>query len=258
MADRDIIIAGNWKMYKTIPEAESFVERLAPAIKEIPISVYLAVPYTAIYPVSSKAKNTKVTVGAQNMNDASEGAFTGEVAAKMLVDAGAQFVILGHSERRHIFNESNAFINRKVMAALENSLIPILCVGETLEEREAGRTDDVVRQQLTECLADVTPKNVDSLIVAYEPVWAIGSGETATPDEVQKEHKLIRSILSDLLGDKVAKKTVLQYGGSVKPDNAKSFMDQPDVDGLLVGGASLTTESFAAILENVSTSQLNI
>lgn len=245
-------------MYKTIPEAENFVERLAPAIQDIPISVYLAVPYTAIYPVSSKAKETKITVGAQNMNDASEGAFTGEVAAKMLVDAGAQFVILGHSERRHIFSESNEFINRKVMAALESSLIPILCVGETQEERKAGRTDDVVRRQLAEGLKGVTEENVDSLIVAYEPVWAIGSGQTATPSEVQKEHKLIRSILSEILGEKVAGKTVLQYGGSVKADNAKSFMDQPDVDGLLIGGASLTTESFSAILENVSTSQLNI
>jgi len=258
MADRDIIIAGNWKMYKTIPEAESFVERLAPAIKEIPLSVYLAVPFTAIYPVSSKADGTKITVGAQNMNDASEGAFTGEVAAKMLIDAGAKFVILGHSERRHIFGESNEFINRKVMAALESKLVPILCVGETLDQRKAGETDEVVRQQLTECLAGVTAKNVDSLVVAYEPVWAIGTGETATPGEVQKVHKLIRNILADLLDKKVASKTVLQYGGSVKPDNAKSFMDQPDVDGLLVGGASLTTESFAGILENVSMSQLNI
>jgi len=258
MADRDIIIAGNWKMYKTIPEAESFVERLAPAVKGIPLSVYLAVPFTAIVSVSTKADGTKITVGAQNMNDATEGAFTGEVAAKMLVDAGAKFVILGHSERRTIFGESNEFINRKVVAALENSLTPILCVGETLEERQAGQADDVVKRQLTECLAGVTSKDVDRLVVAYEPVWAIGTGKNPTPEEVQKTHKFIRGVLADLLGKKIADKTVLQYGGSVKSQNAKSFMDQPDVDGLLVGGASLTTESFAEILENVSMSQLNI
>jgi len=258
MADRDVVITGNWKMYKTIPEAESFVERLAPAVKDIPLSVYLAVPYTALYPVAAKAKGSKITIGAQNMNDAFEGAFTGEIAAKMLVDAGAQFVILGHSERRRMFNESNDFINHKVITALENALIPILCIGETMEERKEGRTDDVIREQLTECLAKVTSKNVDHLIVAYEPVWAIGTGVTATTDEVQKEHKFIRGVLSDLLGKKVADKIVLQYGGSVKPENAKSFMDLSDVDGLLVGGASLTTESFAEILENVSMSQLNI
>ncbi len=258
MSERDVVIAGNWKMYKTIPEAEEFVGRLAPAISDIPVTVYLAAPFTAIHALSEKAKGTKMVIGAQNMNDASEGAFTGEIAARMLVDAGAQFVILGHSERRHIFGESSAFINRKVHAALKNKLIPIVCVGETAEERKAGKTDEIVRRQLTESLEGVTAENVDSLIVAYEPVWAIGSGETPKTDEVQKEHKLVRDILADLLGQEVAEKTVLQYGGSVKPDNAKSFMDLPDVDGLLVGGASLTTESFAGILENVSTSQLNI
>ncbi len=258
MAKRDVVIAGNWKMYKTIPEAVSFVERLAPAIAEIPVKVFLAVPFTAIASVSAKAEGTPMTIGAQNMNDASEGAFTGEIAAKMLVDAGAKFVILGHSERRHIFGESNEFINQKVIKALESGLLPILCVGETHEERDAGKTDEVVRQQLTECLTGVNPDNVDGLIVAYEPVWAIGSGETPTVEDAQKEHKFVREVIADLLGKKIAEKTVIQYGGSVKPHNAKEFMDQPDVDGLLVGGASLTTESFAGILENVTATQLKI
>ncbi|NGX57398.1 MAG: Triosephosphate isomerase [Chlamydiae bacterium] len=258
MAKRDVIIAGNWKMYKTIPEAENFVERLAPAINDIPIEVYLAVPYTALFSVAQKAEGSKITVGAQNMNDASEGAFTGEIASKMLTDAGAKFVILGHSERRQLFGETNEFINRKVKTALESSLVPILCVGETLDERNAGQTDEVVRQQLTECLDGVTPENIDSLIVAYEPVWAIGTGENATPEDVQEEHSFVRKVLEDLLGKKVADKTVLQYGGSVKPGNAKILMDQPDIDGLLIGGASLSTETFAEVLENVSTSKLNI
>lgn len=258
MPKRDVIIAGNWKMYKTIPEAENFVERLAPAVRDIPVKVYLAVPYTALFSVTQKAEGSNIVIGAQNMNDASEGAFTGEIAARMLTDAGARFVILGHSERRKIFGESNEFINRKVKAALESSLIPVLCVGETLEERESGKADDVVRQQLTECLDGVNESNIDSLIVAYEPVWAIGTGVTATPEDVQKEHKFVRKVLKDLLGNKVAERTVIQYGGSVKPGNAKILMDQPDVDGLLVGGASLSTETFAEILENVSLSKLNI
>jgi triosephosphate isomerase (TIM) len=258
MSERDVVIAGNWKMYKTIPEAESFVEKLSPAIADIPVKVYLAVPFTAIKPVSEKAEGTPVIIGAQNMNDASEGAFTGEIADKMLIDAGAKFVILGHSERRHIFGESSEFVNRKVLKALESGLQPILCVGETEEERDAGKTDEIVRQQLDESLKGIGSENVDSLMIAYEPVWAIGSGKTPSAQDAQKEHKFVREVVKELLGESIAEKIVIQYGGSVKPDNAKEFMDQPDIDGLLVGGASLTTESFAGILENVTATKLKI
>lgn len=243
---RSPIIAGNWKMYKTIAQALSFVKTLPKFLEDTSQKVYLAAPFTSISQVAQESKGTSIVIGAQNMNDASEGAFTGEIAAKMLVDAGAKFVILGHSERRHIFQEDDAFINMKVKKALSEGLQVILCIGETLKEREGGQTRQVLQKQLQGSLQDVHPKEGE-VVVAYEPVWAIGTGQTASPEMAQETHKECRDILSEILGEELAQKTVLQYGGSVKPENVKVLMSQPDIDGVLVGGASLDPEVFAKI-----------
>jgi triosephosphate isomerase len=246
MAGREIVIAGNWKMHKTTDEAVAYVKELIPLVEGVKAKVYLAVPFTAIYSVAEAAKGSNVVIGAQNMNDATEGAFTGEIAARMLLDAGAQFVILGHSERRHVFGEDNAFVNRKVKRALEEKIQPILCIGETLEQREADKTEEVLKSQLLESLSEV--ESLENVIIAYEPVWAIGTGVTATPDQAQEAHAFCRSVIESEWGKSAAKEIVIQYGGSVKPDNAKTLLDQADIDGLLVGGASLTPEIFSQIV----------
>lgn len=245
---RSTIVAGNWKMYKTIEEAVDYVKELAPMVQESPVQVYIAVPFTAIKQVAEQTQGGKIIIGAQNMNDATEGAFTGEIAGRMLKDAGAQFVIIGHSERRHIFNEDNAFINRKVKRALADGLQPILCIGETLEEREAGKTEEVLETQLTQSLADINKEQMGNMIIAYEPVWAIGTGKTATPEQAQEIHQFCRGIIEKMYNKTIANKTVILYGGSVKPENAKALMDKPDIDGVLVGGASLKIESFSQIV----------
>lgn len=244
--DRPTVIAGNWKMYKTIPEALEFVRQLVPQVASATSKVYLAVPYTAIKPVADAALGTNIVVGAQNMNDASEGAFTGEVAGSMLVDAGAKFVILGHSERRRIFHESDAFINRKVKRALECGLQPILCVGET----DANERDEVLTRQLAESLDGVSASQVASMIIAYEPVWAIGTNLTATPAQAESAHKYIRSLIAQNWNKTTANAVVIQYGGSVQPKNAKSLLEKKDVDGLLVGGASLNLDFFVQIVND--------
>lgn len=245
---RSIIVAGNWKMYKTIEEAVNYVKELAPMIQESLVKIYIAVPFTAIKPVAEQTQGDKIIIGAQNMNDATEGAFTGEIAVRMLKDAGAQFVIIGHSERRHIFNEDNAFINRKVKRALADGLQPILCIGETLEEREAGKTEEVLETQLTQSLADINKEQIRNMIIAYEPVWAIGTGKTATPEQAQEMHRFCRRVIEKMYNKTIANKTVILYGGSVKPENAKALMDKPDIDGVLVGGASLKIGSFSQII----------
>ncbi len=247
---RPVIIAGNWKMYKTIEEAVSYVETLAPMITKSQARVYLAVPFTAIHPAAVKVKELKaqVSIGAQNMNDASEGAFTGEIAARMLTDAGAQFVILGHSERRHIFKESSSFINRKVKQALASNLAVIVCVGETLEEREEGKTESVLKEQLEESLEGLSDADFAKIALAYEPVWAIGTGKVAKPADAQKAHAFLRSVVAEKWGEECADNLVIQYGGSVKPENAAKLIYQDDIDGLLVGGASLLPETFSEII----------
>lgn len=245
---KPVIITGNWKMYKTIEESLSFVRELLPLIQKSTARVYLAVPFTAIRPVSDLIKDTNICVGAQNMNDALEGAFTGEIAARMLKDAGAEFVILGHSERRRVFGETNEFINKKIKRALEDGLQPLVCVGETLQQREEGHVEQVLREQLTGCLAGIERDEAQRLIIAYEPVWAIGSDTAATPSIAEEAHEICRKILEELWGQETARQIVLQYGGSVKPDNAKSFIDQPNIDGLLVGGSSLSPETFSRIV----------
>jgi len=250
LSSRSTVIAGNWKMYKTIDEAKAFVETLAPLIEKSQATVYLAVPFTAIHATAQlvKALDAPIVIGAQNMNDATEGAFTGEIAARMLKDAGAQFVILGHSERRHIFNESNDFINKKVKRALEDAIQPILCIGETLTQREEGETEAVLREQLLGSLEGVSSDALLKMLVAYEPVWAIGTGKVAHPDDAQAAHAHVRGVLAENWGDEVANQIVIQYGGSVKPDNAADLLSKPDVDGLLVGGASLSADSFSKII----------
>jgi triosephosphate isomerase len=252
-SSRPLVIAGNWKMYKTIDEALRFVETLAPLITKSQATVYLAVPFTAIRPAASLVEElgASITIGAQNMNDAAEGAFTGEIAARMLTEAGARFVILGHSERRHLFHESNDTINKKVKRALESALQPVLCIGETLEEREAGETEAVLREQLTGSLEGISAEELSKMIIAYEPVWAIGTGKVARPDDAQTAHAFVRGVIAQIWGEEAAERIVIQYGGSVKPENADELLEQPDVDGLLVGGASLSPDSFSQIINGI-------
>lgn len=247
-ADRPTVIVGNWKMYQTIDTSLAFLSDLIPLVREATCKVFLAVPFTSIGPMAKEAKETNIAIGAQNMHDAVEGAFTGEIAAKMLVNAGAQFVILGHSERRRLFHEGNLFINAKVLRALTDGLQPILCIGETSQEQEEGKTSMVLETQLKECLSDVPQDLLSKIIIAYEPVWAIGTDKPATPELAQERHHLCRDIFAEIGGKEIADKMVILYGGSVKPDNAKELMDQPDIDGLLVGGASLTVDSFSKII----------
>lgn len=248
---RPVVIAGNWKMYKTGEQAKKFISELTPLIKNSSALIYLAVPFTAIKSAVEQAKNSAITIGAQNMHDATEGAFTGEISASMLVEAGAKFVILGHSERRKIFNESDDFINKKMVRALKEKLQPILCIGETLAEREQDKTEQVLESQLAGCLKDIDKKDLKNLIIAYEPVWAIGTNQTATPEMAQEAHLLCRKWLSEKYGEEFAQSIVIQYGGSVKPENAGTLLKMPDIDGLLVGGASLTVESFSKIINSI-------
>ena len=249
MPKRECIVAGNWKMYKIGAEAMAYMETLVPAVKEAPVKVYIAAPFTALRSAMALTKGTNVVIGAQNMHDATDGAFTGEIAARMLKDLGVQFVLLGHSERRHVFGEDDAFINRKVKKALEEGVQPILCVGETKKEREGEETKEVIDRQLKEGLAGLTAGQLMKMVIAYEPVWAIGTGLTATPQMAQEAHGMCRSVLAEMFEAKVASQVSILYGGSVKPDNAQELMRQPDVDGVLVGGAALEPESFSQIVE---------
>ena len=248
MTERQPIIAGNWKMYKTREEAISFIQELAPKVKDTDAAIYLAVPFTDIVDAAKAAEETPILIGAQNMNDASKGAFTGEVASDMLKSAGASFVILGHSERRHIFKETDDFINRKVRRALQDELQPILCVGETSDERENKQTQDVLKNQIKGGLAAVTNEEIEKIVIAYEPVWAIGTGKTATPEIAQEAHSFIRSCISDMFSKDIADKIRILYGGSVKSENISDLMRQKDIDGALVGGASLNADSFSQIV----------
>ena len=248
---RPYVIIGNWKMNKTIDEAQSFVQGFLSSYKPDECKIIgLAVPYTLIYPLSQESKEKPLLIGAQNMNDASEGAFTGEIAGRMLVDAGAQFVLLGHSERRQFYGEDDAFINRKMKQAVNVGLRPILCIGETEKEFEAQKTHEVLEKQLTEGLKEINPAQLRHLSIAYEPVWAIGSGQSASPEIAQKAHHFCREILAKLLGAEIAEQIVIQYGGSVSPSNAKELLAQPDIDGLLIGGASLLLDSFLQIVND--------
>lgn len=253
-AHRPVVIAGNWKMHKTILEATTYVEELAPLVKNSPARIYLAVPFTMIKPVSDIAKETNIIIGAQNMNDASEGAFTGEISGKMLKDAGAKFVIIGHSERRRFFNETNSLINKKVKRALLDGLQVILCIGETREERDAGKTHEILKTQLEQGLEGVAAEKLEHSIIAYEPVWAIGATQPASSQEAEDAQAFCRQLINEKWGESAAAHVVIQYGGSVKADNAKEFLDQPNIDGLLIGGASLSVQEFSKIISSYNSS----
>jgi triosephosphate isomerase len=247
---RRLLIAGNWKMHKTVPEALELVRELKERLKEVnDRDILVCPPFTALYPVGKELEGSSIKLGAQNMFYERKGAFTGEISPVMLKDAGCEYVILGHSERRKIFGETDELINRKVLSAAGNGLTPILCVGETLEEREAGRTKEVVGRQVRKGLKGF-PAEAE-LVIAYEPVWAIGTGRSATPEMAQEVHKFIREVLTELFGQEKAGKTRILYGGSVKPENAKSLLEMEEIDGALVGGASLKADSFEKIVKAV-------
>ncbi|AGL03541.1 triose-phosphate isomerase [Desulfoscipio gibsoniae] len=247
------IIAGNWKMYKTVGEAVNFVRELAGLVAGVSgVEIVVCPPFTALAVVAAQlhSQGGNIALGAQNMYWENEGAYTGEIAPGMLKEAGCRYVILGHSERRQYFGETDVTVNKKVHAALAHNLLPIVCVGERLEERESGTTEEVVRGQVQGSLAGLTAQQVAGLVVAYEPVWAIGTGRTASAADAQQVNMFIRGLLSDLFDEAAAGAVRIQYGGSVKPGNAAELMAQPDIDGALVGGASLQADSFAGIIKN--------
>ncbi len=247
---RNPVIAGNWKMYKTAEEAAFFVREFLPLVGDAGgVEIVLAPPFPSLATVASLTRGTGVGVASQNVHFAEEGAYTGEVSARMARDAGAAYAIVGHSERRHYFAENDEFVNRKVRAALAEGIVPILCIGETLAERESGKTIEVVERQIRAGLAEVPATAAGRILVAYEPVWAIGTGKTATPDQAQEVHAFLRDTLKNIWGDEAGNSVRLLYGGSVKPENIAELMGREDIDGALVGGASLAARSFAKIVK---------
>jgi triosephosphate isomerase (TIM) len=246
---RTPLIAGNWKMFKTVQEAVSFVKELRSVVKDVnDVEIVVAPPFTAVYPVAEALRNSNVGVSAQDVYWEREGAFTGEVSPAMVREAGAQYVIIGHSERRRLFGETDATVNRKVVAAIGADLTPIVCVGETLEEREGNRTLAVLDRQVKEGLDGLSAAQVADLVIAYEPVWAIGTGRVATAAQAEEAHAHIRTRLRQWFGADAAERCHVIYGGSVKADNIAELIREPDVDGALVGGASLDIRSFGEIV----------
>jgi triosephosphate isomerase len=248
MSSRRKIVAGNWKMNLDRAQARSLAEAVAKRSREAgSTDLVLCPPAVYLDAVAAAVANGPVALGGQTVHDKASGAFTGEVAPPMLVDLGCRYVIVGHSERRTLFGETDAIVNAKAKAALAAGLTPIVCVGETLEEREAGHTGDVVTAQVRGSLAGLPPADVAGLVIAYEPVWAIGTGKVATPQQAQEVHALIRRVVGELTSPDVAGRVRIQYGGSVKPDNAADLAAQADIDGALVGGASLKADDFLGI-----------
>lgn len=244
------VIAGNWKMFKTRGEAVAFIEELKAKVAKVDhCEVVVAPPFTALAEAAQAAKGSRIAVAAQNVHWDSEGAHTGDVAPGMLLDAGCSHVIIGHSERRHDHGETDEQVNRKLKAALAAGLTPIVCVGETLEEREANETQKVLERQFQGGFNGLTPSEFSRIIMAYEPVWAIGTGRTATPEQAQESHAYLRELTRGRFGEEQAQAVRILYGGSVKPQNIKGLMAQQDLDGALVGGASLKVDSFAAIID---------
>jgi len=246
---RKPVIAGNWKMYKTAGEAAEFIGKLAPGVaKSDHCEVVVAPPFTALYAAAEAARGTRIAVAAQDVHWAKDGAHTGDVSTSMLLDAGCTHVIIGHSERRHDHGETDEQVNRKLKASLDAGLTPIVCVGETLEEREAAKTRDVLKRQFDGSFAGLTSPAFSRILVAYEPVWAIGTGRTATPEIAAESHRVLRDLARQKFGDAEANAVRILYGGSVKPDNVSGLMAQDDIDGALVGGASLKVDSFTALV----------
>ena len=243
-------IAGNWKMNKTIGDAVDYANQLKSLYAGLDDrEVVVAPPFTALYPVAEALKGSSIRLSAQNLSDKTEGAYTGEVSARMLVDAGCEYVIIGHSERRTLFGERDAEINGKINAALESGLKPIFCIGETLNEREELQTFNVVERQIKEGLNNLNTDDIRRLVIAYEPVWAIGTGKTATPEQAQEVHAFIRRLMGKMYGENIARDIPIIYGGSVNPNNIGSLMAEADINGALVGGASLDVESFIKIIK---------
>ena len=243
---RKPIIAGNWKMNKTAKEAVALIDALKPLVAKSKPEVVVCVPYTDLWVVSEAVKGSKIKLGAENVAWADSGAFTGEISAEMLKEIGVEYVIIGHSERRQYFGETDASVNARTKQALKNDLKPIVCVGETLEEREKRRTNKVLKKQIVEGLAGI--EDFANVVIAYEPVWAIGTGKTATAEDANKTIAYIRRVMKAQFGEAVAKNIRIQYGGSMKPGNAKELMAQRNIDGGLIGGAALKAEDFAAIV----------
>ena len=242
------VIAGNWKMNMLPNEAIAFIEQLTPLVKDTENEVILCVPYTDLFYSLLTAQNTNIKIGAQHMHFEESGAYTGEVSGQMLKCIGVEYVIIGHSERRQYFAETDETVNKKIKAALKNELKPIVCVGETLEQREAGKTEEIITMQTKLALEGLTQEEVNKVIIAYEPIWAIGTGKTATSEDANNSIKAIRNEIANLYGSEVADEIIIQYGGSVKSSNAKELFTTSDIDGGLVGGASLKAEEFAKIV----------
>ncbi len=251
---RRIMIAGNWKMNKTIDEALIFADKFNSNFKKMKtdkVDILVCAPYTCLHTLIEMFADTKVMVGAENMHWENSGAFTGEISGEMLKNIGCTHVIIGHSERRQYFGELNKTVNKKIIAALKNELTPVVCLGETLSQREDDKTKEVIQNQFERCFADITGEEMKKLIIAYEPIWAIGTGKTATPEQAQSVHAFIRSLIKDHYSSEVAASVRILYGGSMKPENASELASQIDVDGGLIGGASLDADSFAKIVEVV-------
>jgi triosephosphate isomerase len=246
---RKIIMAGNWKMHKTVDQSVTLVAQLRSALGDVADrEILVCPPFTALYAVAKVLQGSNIRVGGQNLYPSEEGAYTGETSPTMLLDVGCTYVILGHSERRQYFQEGDQFVNQKLKVALQHGLKPILCVGETLEQRGEGRQKTVVSMQVERGLQGIPTEAMKDVAIAYEPIWAIGTGHTATPGQADEMHAMIRNNLTGLYGDEVAQEVCIMYGGSVKPGNVDELMAQPEVDGALVGGASLNAESFARIV----------
>lgn len=245
---RKKVIAGNWKMNKLPNEAIDFIDRLTPLVKDTKNEVVVCVPYTDLFYALLTAQGTNIKIGAQNMHFEEKGAYTGEVSAQMLKSIGLEYVIIGHSERRQYFNETDETVNKKVKTAFKHELKPIVCVGETLEQREAGKAEEIITNQTEKALEGLTDEQVQNTIIAYEPIWAIGTGKTATSEDANNAIKAIRDKICQIYGQNVGKSIIIQYGGSVKSANCKELFTTSDIDGGLVGGASLDPEEFAKII----------
>ena len=248
---RKLLIAGNWKMNLNSAEASELADSIVSQVgTQMEVAVCICPTFTSLEAVSKRVVDSNIGLGAQNMHFKNSGAFTGEISAEMLRHLFVSFVIIGHSERREYFDENDDLVNQKTIAALEASLKPIVCVGETLSERDSGQLESVIKRQLEGALVGVSPNHADQLVIAYEPVWAIGTGKTATPEDAESVHSFIRKLLSDILGIEAANKVRILYGGSMKPENADELLAQKNIDGGLIGGAALKANSFAALVES--------
>ncbi len=245
---RKPIIAGNWKMNNTIAETKELITGLIPLVKDAKCDVVICTPYTDLATAVEMTKGTNIKVGAENVHWAEKGAFTGEISAKMLCELGVEYVIIGHSERRQYFGETDTTVNQRTIAALNAGLKPIVCVGETLDQRQKNRTKSVIKKQVVGAFANIDEEAAKNIVIAYEPVWAIGTGVTATDEQAQETIKNIRSMVAKLYGRKFANKMRIQYGGSMNPKNVAGLMAQPDIDGGLIGGASLKAEDFSKVV----------